>query len=117
MLKFKSLPLVGALATVALTRWRRLGNGCANHFGQLTPQAPDVRCRLQRQHEGAICGQFADLHVQWRNLYGNGFYGDTFGTPSALTLKDHSGNGVDESGLGENADGAQRVLDGQAVDS
>jgi hypothetical protein len=111
MLKFKSLPPFAALATVAL-----LGGGAEPamaaaeiYFGQLTP-TPGCSASTNGSDEGAICANSQTFTSGGLSFTATGF-SDTFGTPSALTLKDFATQGAVESGLGENAAGAKSCTD------
>jgi hypothetical protein len=106
MFKFKSqLPsLVGALAIVALTG----GAGSAKAdiiFGNFaSPPGPGSSVAASNHTNAFVANNTQAFLSNGVTFTATGFSGAPGGTTAALTLKT-SGNGFDESGLGENAGG------------
>jgi PEP-CTERM motif len=80
-------------------------------FGNLTPSTNTCAGAAAPSDEGLVCNNGLTFMSNGSTFTANGF-SDTFTTPSALTLKPLSGgplappsNGLNESGLGENASG------------
>jgi len=112
MQQFKFLPLLGALAVAAIVA----GSGSARAdeilFGNITPSSGVTggapACTHVAGDEGFVCGNPQTFSAEGSTFTATGYSnGDAFSTQSALTWKpvDSNGldNGVDESGLGENA--------------
>jgi len=104
MLKFKFLPLLGALAVAALTAGAtKPAMADEIYFGSLPPPTGCATNKVGSD-EGFVCGTPLTFSAEGSTFTATGF-SDTFMTSSALTLKDVASNGNNESGLGENATG------------
>ena len=69
-------------------------------FGGLVPNPGG--CALSNGGPNSVCPNSQSFTANGHTFTATGF-GDTFTTPSALTIKPVAGNGLGESGLGENA--------------
>jgi hypothetical protein len=105
MLKFKFLPLLGALAVAALTAGATTPAMADEiYFGSL-PLPSGCATNKVGTDEGFVCSTNQTFSAEGSTFTATGFSDTTFTNSSALTVKDVASNGNNESGLGENATG------------